>query len=268
MKRGFSLVELSIVLVILGLLVGGVLSGQALIKAAELRSISTDFQKYYAATQSFRDKYFALPGDITNATAFWGISAGATGNDATCGDSLSTGVATCNGDGDGNFSTIGSTSTYENHRYWQHMANAGLIEGKFTGTGTFPASRITGSYPGINAPILRIARTTFQIMNLTRNAGMAADYFEASFTYGYYFGTVTCTTGCGPNEAALTPEEAWNIDTKMDDGKPSYGKVQTYRRGGPGIPASSQNCATTAVTATAAYDLATNTKLCALQLGF
>lgn len=46
MRHGFSLVELSIVLVILGLLVGGVLTGQSLIRAAELRSVSTEFQKY------------------------------------------------------------------------------------------------------------------------------------------------------------------------------------------------------------------------------
>ena len=62
-QPGFSLVELSIVLVILGLLTGGILAGQSLIRAAELRSISTDYSRYIAAVQAFRDKYFALPGD-------------------------------------------------------------------------------------------------------------------------------------------------------------------------------------------------------------
>src|SRR5438552_4058186 len=82
-RQAFSLVELSIVLVILGLLVGGILSGQSLIRAAELRSVTTEFSRYLAAVQSFKDKYFALPGDMANATAFWGI-AGGTGSDATC----------------------------------------------------------------------------------------------------------------------------------------------------------------------------------------
>jgi prepilin-type N-terminal cleavage/methylation domain-containing protein len=69
-QRGFSLVELSIVLVILGLLTGGILAGQSLIRAAELRSITTQFNQYVSATQSFRDKYMALPGDMPNATRF------------------------------------------------------------------------------------------------------------------------------------------------------------------------------------------------------
>lgn len=58
-KRGFSLVELSIVLVILGLLTGGILAGQSLIRAAELRAVSTEYSRYATAVQSFRDKYFA-----------------------------------------------------------------------------------------------------------------------------------------------------------------------------------------------------------------
>ena len=74
-RYGFSLVELSIVLVILGLLVGGVLTGQSLIRAAELRSVSTEYSRYVASVHTFRDKYFALPGDMTNATQFWGTAA-------------------------------------------------------------------------------------------------------------------------------------------------------------------------------------------------
>ena len=67
-QRGFTLVELSIVLVILGLLVGGVLSGQSLIRAAELRAVSTEHSKFVTAMNSFRDKYFAAPGDMKPPT--------------------------------------------------------------------------------------------------------------------------------------------------------------------------------------------------------
>ncbi|MGB1540395.1 MAG: prepilin-type N-terminal cleavage/methylation domain-containing protein, partial [Rickettsiales bacterium] len=66
-KAGFSLVELSIVLVILGLLTGGILGGQSLIRAAELRSVSKEYEKYQTAINIFKDKYFALPGDFNNA---------------------------------------------------------------------------------------------------------------------------------------------------------------------------------------------------------
>ena len=63
-RDAFSLVELSIVLVILGLLVGGVLSGQALIQAAQLRAVSEEYTKYTTAALTFRDKYLATPGDM------------------------------------------------------------------------------------------------------------------------------------------------------------------------------------------------------------
>lgn len=79
MKHGFSLVELSIVLVILGLLTGGILAGQSLIRAAELRSVSTEQSRWVTAANSFRDKYFALPGDFRDATKFWNLQVSGSG---------------------------------------------------------------------------------------------------------------------------------------------------------------------------------------------
>lgn len=54
------------------------MAGQSLIRAAELRSVPTDAARYLTAINSFRDKYFALPGDMANAVKFWGAQAGAT----------------------------------------------------------------------------------------------------------------------------------------------------------------------------------------------
>ncbi|MBX9726410.1 MAG: prepilin-type N-terminal cleavage/methylation domain-containing protein, partial [Rickettsiales bacterium] len=95
----FSLVELSIVLVILGLLVGGVLSGQSLIRAAELRAVSTEYSRYVTSAQTFRDKYFALPGDMNNATRFWGNLGGTNCTNSAGTSAVTTG--TCDGNGDG-----------------------------------------------------------------------------------------------------------------------------------------------------------------------
>src|ERR1035441_8304528 len=63
-SSGFTLIEMAIVLVIIGLIVGGVLVGQDLIKAAEVRAQISQIEKYNTAVNTFRGKYDALPGDI------------------------------------------------------------------------------------------------------------------------------------------------------------------------------------------------------------
>lgn len=68
-RKGFSLVELSIVLVILGLLVGGVLAGKDLIRSAAVKSQISQFSEVAIAARAFKDKYFALPGDLAEPTA-------------------------------------------------------------------------------------------------------------------------------------------------------------------------------------------------------
>jgi prepilin-type N-terminal cleavage/methylation domain-containing protein len=71
---GFTLIELSIVLVIIGLIVGGILTGQELIKSATVRSEVSELENIETAIYAFRDKYGGLPGDLSNATAFFGTT--------------------------------------------------------------------------------------------------------------------------------------------------------------------------------------------------
>src|ERR1700735_3583176 len=68
-ERGFTLIELSIVLVIIGLIVGGILVGQDLIKAAETRAQISQIEKYNSAVNTFRGKFGGLPGDLAVSTA-------------------------------------------------------------------------------------------------------------------------------------------------------------------------------------------------------
>src|ERR1700735_2843794 len=68
-KSGFTLIELSIVLVIIGLIVGGILTGQSLIDAAAQREQIAQIEKYNTAVRTFQGKYGYLPGDIPNPYA-------------------------------------------------------------------------------------------------------------------------------------------------------------------------------------------------------
>jgi prepilin-type N-terminal cleavage/methylation domain-containing protein len=220
----FSLVELSIVLVILGLLVGGILSGQALIRAAELRSVATQYQKFIAATNSFKDKYFALPGDMTNASSFWGAADGSTGNTAGCVAAVGTGTQTCNGNGDGQ--VLESTASNEHFRFWQHLANAGLIEGTYDGIthGTSSTSATT-----VNSPSGRISSSLWFVYYWGTAAGNSSQ-FSGLYNNFFLFGGVLTNTS--PANNLLKPEELWNIDTKMDDGMPDNGKIVAWNWGG------------------------------------
>src|SRR5262249_17476276 len=131
MRKGFSLIELSIVLVILGLLVGGIMAGQSLIRASEIRSISSEYDRYRTASYAFRDKYFAFPGDIANATDIWGKDTTSAYACATASGSAAS-PGTCNGNGDGFIGSV-NVGGAEGVRAWQQLALAGLIEGGYNG---------------------------------------------------------------------------------------------------------------------------------------
>jgi prepilin-type N-terminal cleavage/methylation domain-containing protein len=220
MRNAFSLVELSIVLVILGLLTGGILTGQSLIRASELRAVGTEYQRYVAATNTFRDKYFALPGDMRNATAFWGRLNG----NADCVTNSGAAVATpgtCDGNGGGtiDFASAAGASG-EMFQFWRQLALAGMIEGTYSGLAGAAAA---GDHVlGTNAPRSRMANTGWGVWPLGNYAGDGATY---AYDYGNMFGFGVQVATAWPLTAALKPEEAWNIDTKLDDGRPGAGRI-------------------------------------------
>lgn len=219
-STGFSLVELSIVLVILGLLTGGILAGQSLIRASELRAVSTEYQRYTAAIGSFRDKYFAMPGDMANAQKFWAAG--------TCPGVAGTAAAgVCNGNGDGNirYDTPGLTSN-ELFGAWEHLALAGLVEGSYTGnTGDAGTSSVPAAIPGTNVPRSKLPNAGWTVYSLGVMPVADPNWAEGDYATGYIFGSLA--TNNVTFNPVLKPEEAWNIDTKMDDGKPSLGAVRS-----------------------------------------
>lgn len=259
-SRAFSLVELSIVLVILGLLVGGILAGQSLLRAAELRGITSSIERFTAAHYAFRDKYTALPGDMGNATSFWGVLAG-NGSDAACQNTEATGLPTCNGYQDGFVTESGASAGNwdERFRYWQHLANAGLIEGRYTGRtdSATPTSYVMTS--GKNSPSINGGSVHLDPFTQGGNTGYTATNFPfldmyrgGEFTFAYR------STSSSGGFDLLLPEEAWNIDTKLDDGFPGRGRVLSSKASF----SSSPNCSTSDDRATATYNLTLKTKIC------
>lgn len=224
MRNGFSLIELSIVLVILGLLAGGILAGQSLIRAAELRSITSEYQRYQAAGHTFRDKYMAIPGDMTNATRFWGRANTTADCVTNSSAAVNASTGTCDGDGDGRIfygTTIGRTG--EVFQFWRQLALAGLIEGNYDGM-SGSAGLIDHNY-GVNSPQSRISSVGWGASWANNAAGAQTNVFRYDYANSMTIGTDLNTWADG---TFLKAEEAWGIDTKLDDGIPGIGKIHVY----------------------------------------
>lgn len=221
MRHGFSLVELSIVLVILGLLTGGILAGQSLIRAAELRSVTAELNRYYSATQSFRDKYMSIPGDFRDATRFWGRYV----NAAHCVTNSSAAVAatgSCDGDGDGIIEAGSSASqSGEFLQFWRQLALAGMIEGDYTGIAGSGGNWHT--LRGTNVPVSKIGNAGWGTWYAATLLSGDTALFNGAYGNMFIVGTETGTGNM--SGATLRPEEAWGIDTKIDDGSPATGRV-------------------------------------------
>jgi len=216
MRVGFSLVELSIVLVILGLLTGGILAGQSLIRASELRAVSTEYSRYVSAIYSFRGKYFVPPGDFSGATKFWlRQNAGAwcvTNSSAAVGS-----PGTCDGNAGGTISSAAAASqSGEEYQVWRQLALAGLIEGDYTGTAGTGA--LDDLVRGSNVPASRLGNSIWRLLYY---GAPAANMFNVAYDNSLIFGFQDSGT------AIMKVEEAWNIDTKLDDGRPAYGRLIT-----------------------------------------
>lgn len=216
-QAGFTLVELAIVMIIIGLLIAGVLKGQQLIGNARITSQVAQIKGIDGAVSTFRDMYNSLPGDMGPA---------ATNNPANRLPNCT--VAPCSTPGTGN-GIIGNTPSAapsaEGQTFFVHLAAADLLTGinysaaNLTWGGQFPAAKIDGG--------IQVGSATGALADVGPNPlSVAANPPSA----GLYL-TLTLTPNVAPVDV-MTPNQAARIDAKVDDGIPGAGSVRARSTAG------------------------------------
>jgi prepilin-type N-terminal cleavage/methylation domain-containing protein len=210
-QAGFTLVELAIVMIIIGLLIAGVLKGQQLIGNAKVTSTVAQIKGIDGATSTFRDMYNALPGDLANAnTRLQGCT-----NSPTC----AAAVSAANGNGQLNSLPTAAPGT-EAQGYFAQLALADLV------TGVNPQSTVANC---------TVIGNCFPEAKAGNGGALKPGYFgggtlgtNTNVTGGTYLTLQTLPNAATTTTAstqALTPNQSARIDTKVDDSQPNTGSV-------------------------------------------
>jgi prepilin-type N-terminal cleavage/methylation domain-containing protein len=201
-QGGFTLVELAIVMVIIGLLLGGILKGQEMIAQARIKNVIADFSGISAAYHGYQDRYRALPGDDAQAAGRW-----ITPIPATNGDGNGVVAGTYNNDNNTCLATV------ESCNWWDHLRRAGFVAGSGVIQPLNAVGGLIGVQTGDGAPTVGPA--------LGGAAGV---------------GGFAALMACSPN---LPDKIAIATDTQMDDGQRTAGSVRGILQttANPTIPA-------------------------------
>ena len=212
MKRnqsGFTLIEIAIVLVIIGLLLGGVLKGQELINSAKVKNLATDFRNIPVFIYGYQDKFKALPGDDAQVVSHLGLTSGATlaTTPTTCNNGVAS-AGTCTGNGliDGLWNS--TTLTDEVQLFWQHVRLAGLAPGPTAGVTDYRPINAAGGPIGIQS-----ASSTTGYIPIKDSLGNPIR--------GTY---VICSQG-------ILGKFVLQLDIQMDDGKTETGSMMAVPTG-------------------------------------
>jgi len=222
--KGFTLIELSIVLVIVGLIAGGVLVGRDLIKSAEIRAQVSQIEQYNTAVRTFQLKYGGFPGDLSaDKVSAFGFTVVPTRN-GTMGE----------GNGDGLITPYGYTSLVaytaaccnsgETAWFWEDLSiNSGMISGNFNYASNvaYPLSTIQENTTPAIQDILPRGKINGVYVDVYSTGG--TNYFSL-LAFGST-GSLGTNGGVRNNATMLTPIDAYAIDKKIDDGMPQSGIV-------------------------------------------
>jgi prepilin-type N-terminal cleavage/methylation domain-containing protein len=218
-KKGFTLVELSIVLVIIGLLIGGILTGQSLIESVKINKQVRQIQQFDIAVGSFISKYNSIPGD----SVVMGCTTTGCG-DGNIDDWYTTGV------GNGLIWSF----AWELTNFWPHLGNSGFMKNEGV---TFTPNLVGGAFnvtaAARNSPQATIDSKTGIIAGTSRIIS-----YGNNDRYSFYQLADYSAYTASPIQAkaipSITPAQALAIDSKMDDGMPNIGIVRATRVGGAG----------------------------------
>lgn len=242
--KGFTLVELAIVLVIIGLLVGGVLAGQELINTAKLNKVIAERAEYLRAMATFQAKYNALPGDYRRAST------------------VLTGAADGDGDGIVECSTSCQGTPNELLPFWHHLSLAGIISGNYTGV-------LNGSSklePGLNIPRSSFAENAGWIYFQHQSGWVSTPFFGVRRGSYFQYGDCKAWSDSQPEKICfgqlLTPAQAMHIDSKLDDGVANRGTVYASNGLNPETVAWASACSAIWYNFGADYNLSVTTPAC------
>jgi prepilin-type N-terminal cleavage/methylation domain-containing protein len=215
-QAGFTLIEIAIVLVIIGLLLGGVLKGQELINSAKVKNLATDFKNIPVYIYGYQDKFRALPGDDAAAASHVTGATVAT-LPTTCNNSLQGAGPgnSCVGNGllDGKWNSVNTAE--EVQLFWQHVRLAGLAPGPTAGVSDFRPTNASGGFIGIQSG--SSSATYSPILDVNSNP-----------IRGTY---IVCSDG-------ILGKFAKQLDIQMDDGATDTGSMMATNLGygGKAVP--------------------------------
>jgi prepilin-type N-terminal cleavage/methylation domain-containing protein len=243
--KGFTLIELSIVLVIIALIIGAISAGSSLVKNAKVNAVIREFQTLQSAIAIFKQQYSYYPGDFPTASAIWQTS-----STALCGSitlCICSSANACNGNGNGKIE-IPTTSIYsrkaESARAWQHLSLASVLP-QFYNMITDTTSGYSIGFALIGSSI---PASKYDSLDRQSNSAWGFNSGNVLTFGGLAYQTTTSTTtyyGFTPQSDAVSPVDSYSIDLKIDDGIRMTGDVTAINgvKDLTGVDTSCQNTA-------------------------